>query len=500
MTKTIMPNWLRRRAELTPDRTALETDRETVSFRTLFQLTADIARQLRTAGIGQNDKVALLSESSVELVGFYHAISAAGAISVPLNNRLNPEEAAWQLRDCGAKWLISDRAFLSLAEKIADKAPCTLLTMADVQSRPKMSCEINGTFDLDRPCTIVYTSGTTGHPKGVVLTYGNHWWSAAGSLLNLGLNENDKWLCCVPLFHVSGLSILMKNVIYGMTVVLSAKFNAHEANRQICSNGVTMMSVVANMLRRMLDDAGEARYPETFRCMLLGGGPAPLPLLDRCKEKQIPVFQTYGLTETASQIVTLPPEYMFTKIGSAGKPLFPSEIRIVADGKDRDPNQPGEIVARGPNVTPGYWGLPDATEQAIRDGWLYTGDIGYLDQDGFLYVLDRRRDLIISGGENVYPAEIESVLLGHPAVEEAGVVGITDKKWGAVPYAFVVIKKGFIFSEKEILDYCGTKLARYKLPVRVQPLDRLPRNASRKLMRRKLIDFLPKTFIPGNDF
>ncbi|WP_188801797.1 o-succinylbenzoate--CoA ligase [Sporolactobacillus putidus] len=498
--ETIMPNWLMRRAELTPDRTAFETDRETVSFRTLFQMVTDIARELRSIGVRENDKVALLSESSLELVGFYHAISGAGAVSVPLNNRLSPEEAAWQLRDCGARWLICDQAFLPLAQMIVDRTPCTLLTMAEVHDQPKTSCGLNSAFDLNKPCTIIYTSGTTGHPKGVVLTYGNHWWSAAGSVLNLGLREDDKWLCCVPLFHVSGLSILMKNVIYGMTVVLSGKFNPHAANRQICANGVTMMSVVANMLRRMLDDAGAEGYPGTFRCMLLGGGPAPLPLLNRCKEKRIPVFQTYGLTETASQTATLPPEYMFTKIGSAGKPLFPAEIRIVTDGKAMRPNQPGEIIVRGLNVTPGYWGRRDATERAIKGGWLYTGDIGYLDQEGFLYILDRRQDLIISGGENVYPAEVESTLLGHPAVEEAGVIGVADETWGEVPYAFVVIKKGLVFSEKELLNYCRRRLAGYKLPVRIQPLERLPRNASRKLLRRKLVDFLPKTFAPRNDF
>lgn len=499
MKETIMPNWLMQRARLTPDRTAYETDQETVSFRTLYQQTSEIAQGLLGLGIGENDKVALLSENSLELVRFFHAISAAGAVSIPINNRLSAEEAAWQTEDSGAKWLICDQAFFSRAQEIACKAPCTLLTMAEVHNHPKKQEGLYSGFDLDRACTIIYTSGTTGNPKGVVLTYGNHWWSATGSMLNLGLRDDDKWLCCVPLFHVSGLSIVMKNVIYGMPVFLSGKFTPQEANRQICTNGVTMMSVVANMLRRMLDEAGGGRYPETFRCMLLGGGPAPLPLLNRCREKRIPVFQTYGLTETASQIVTLQPEYMFSKIGSAGKPLFPAEIRIVDQGRDQLPNHPGEIVVKGLNVTSGYWDRPDATKKAIRDGWLYTGDIGYLDQEGFLFVLDRRQDLIISGGENVYPAEIESVLLGHPAIEEAGVVGVSDKTWGEVPYAFVTLKKGFLFSEEEILDFCSGRLAKYKLPVKVQPVGRLPRNASRKLLRRKLFDLLPKTFACKND-
>jgi O-succinylbenzoic acid--CoA ligase len=294
------------------------------------------------------------------------------------------------------------------------------------------------------------------------------------------------WLACVPLFHISGLSIVMRSVIYGMPMLIHEKFDPEAANRAICEEGVTVVSVVSNMLSRMIDALGDSAYPPHFRCMLLGGGPAPLPLLEACRGKNIPVFQTYGMTETASQIVTLPPEFMLSKLGSAGKPLFLSELRIAQDGKDAAPFAAGEIVVRGPNVTKGYLNRPEATAAAIRGGWLYTGDIGYVDEEGFLYVLDRRSDLIISGGENVYPAEIEAVLLGHPAIAEAGVTGLEDKEWGQVPAAFVKLKEGAALSEQEVLDHCAGKLAKYKIPKRVYFVDKLPRSAANKLLRREL--------------
>ncbi|RYM06230.1 o-succinylbenzoate--CoA ligase [Sporolactobacillus sp. THM7-7] len=486
-----MPNWLRQRAALTPDRVAYETENETVDFLTLYQQVSAVADRLGSLGIRSGDRVALLGENSLEFIRFFHALMAIGAVAVPLNTRLTAEEEAWQVADSGAGWLITDPACHEKALSVCEKKVCRLLTMQQVRKQPAGRSGLPAEADLNQPCTIIYTSGTTGHPKGVILTLGNHWWNATGSILNLGFRADDKWLCCVPLFHVSGISIVMKNVIYGMPVVLSRKFNPQAANRQIRENGVTMMSVVTNMLRRMLDALGEDGYPERFRCMLLGGGPAPLPLLNCCREKGVPVYQTYGLTETASQMATLAPEFMFDKLGSAGKPLFPGQIRIVSEGQDQGPNVPGEIAVKGLNVTSGYWRRPEATRKAIRDGWLYTGDIGYLDPDGFLYVLDRRKDLIISGGENVYPAEIESVLTGHPCVQEAGVIGIKDEQWGMVPYAFVKTKAGCRFSEAEMLQYCSSHLAKYKVPVHIRKIKELPRNASRKLLRRKLFDFIP---------
>jgi o-succinylbenzoate---CoA ligase len=225
--------------------------------------------------------------------------------------------------------------------------------------------------------------------------------------------------------------------------------------------------------------------------MLLGGGPAPLQLLQACVEKGIPVFQTYGMTESSSQIVTLAPEYSLSKLGSAGKPLFTSQVQIVAENGSQVPSGvPGEIVVKGPNVTPGYLFLPEVTEEKFQNGWFHTGDVGYLDEEGFLYVLDRRSDLIISGGENIYPAEIEAVLLAHRDVLEAGVTGLEDAKWGQVPIAFIIKKPGTNPSSEELMQFCKEQLGKYKVPKAFYFMEELPRNASKKLLRRELLKWV----------
>jgi O-succinylbenzoic acid--CoA ligase len=334
--------------------------------------------------------------------------------------------------------------------------------------------------------SVVYTSGTTGAPKGATLTYGNHLWSAFGSVLNLGLYAEDRWLACLPLFHVGGLAILLRSVIYGTTAIVHEGFDASRVNAAIDRDGVTIISVVANMLQRMLDERGDTPYPPSLRCVLLGGGPAPEALLRRCEALRIPVVQTYGLTETASQVATLSPEDALRKLGSAGKPLFGTEVRILDEsGVERPAGGEGEIVVRGPTVTLGYLNHPEATASAIREGWLHTGDIGYLDADGFLYVLDRRDDLIVSGGENIYPAEVEAALLAHPAVADAGVTGEPDERWGLKPVAFVVLGEGAATAE-ELISHCRARLAAYKMPARIEFRDGLPRNAAGKLMRSQL--------------
>lgn len=483
MAEDILPNWLKQRAELTPNRPAIEFNGMIYSFADLDCLAEQMASKLAAKGIKTGDTSAILLRNHIDSVVCIHALFYLGAKIVMLNSKLTAPELVWQVQDSQAKYLISETCFLEKITKITQEALETNIFLKEDLTEVK-SVDVVRDFNLNDVATIMYTSGTTGKPKGVLQTFGNHWWSAMGSVLNLGLTENDCWYCAVPIFHISGLSILMRNVIYGMKVVLVEKFDEVEANRNIMENGVTIISVVTTMLNRMLTSLGDDSYPAKFRCMLLGGGPAPLHLLEQSKQKGIPVFQSYGMTETSSQIVTLAPEYSLAKIGSAGKALFPSQLRIEVDGKLAAPNEAGEIVVFGPNVTGGYWKRPDATEQSIQSGWLHTGDIGYLDEDGFLYVLDRRSDLIISGGENVYPAEIEAILSAHPAVFEAGVTGVADDKWGQVPLAFVVITEDV--TEQQLLQYCRDHLASYKIPREIIFCKELPRNGANKLLRRKL--------------
>lgn len=481
-----MPHWLTKRAFLTPGRQAVTDGRRVWTFQELKEKAETLARQLAGFGVERGDRVALLLHNHMEYVAFIHGLSFLGAIAVPLNTRLAPMEWSWQVTDAGAKVWVFDESFTQQVRPLALETETLRLLRAEVETASGEKTSLLERIPMDDPATIMYTSGTTGRPKGVILTYGNHWWSAIGSVLNLGLQTDDKWLACVPLFHMSGLSILMRNVIYGIEVEVQAQFDPAEANRAICERDVTIISVVSNMATRMLDEQGDKAYPDRFRCMLLGGGPAPRPLLERCKAKGVPVFQTYGMTETASQTVTLSPEDSLTKLGSAGKPLFPGELSIRDGERELPPGEEGEITVRGPHVTPGYWHRPEATQQAIHNGWLYTGDIGYVDQDGYLYVLDRRSDLILSGGENVYPAEVEATLLSHPAVAEVGVVGEPHDRWGEVPVAFVVLRAGEELEEERFLRHCRERLARYKVPVRIIQTAYLPRNASNKLLRREL--------------
>ncbi|MFD1408782.1 o-succinylbenzoate--CoA ligase [Kroppenstedtia eburnea] len=494
-----MPHWLAKRAFLTPERIALICEGEKWSFRRLEEEVGRMARRLTGWGLKQGDRVALLMGNGLQMVTLIHAVTRLGGVVVPLNTRLAPEEIAWQVEDAGVRMWVVDTDHEPKAAAARGSCGTTAFTWEELTRLPEEEVELPSRLSLNDLHTIMYTSGTTGRPKGVMLTWGNHWWSATSSALNLGLDPGDRWLAAVPLFHMSGLSILMRSLIYGMTAVIHPAFDPAAANRSIREEGVSIVSVVGTMLTRMLEELGGGSYPEHFRCMLLGGGPAPKSLLERCKDKGVPVFQTYGMTETASQIVTLAPEDSLRKLGSAGKPLFPSELRIVKKGVDLPPGEAGEIAVRGPNVTGGYWKRPDATMETIREGWLYTGDLGYLDEEGFLYVLDRRSDLIISGGENVYPAEVEAVLTAHPAVEEAGVTGAPHEVWGQVPIGFVRLQPGTATGEEELVRHCRERLARYKVPVRIHFVSHLPKNASNKLLRRELLQLVPKEGKGGED-
>lgn len=489
MEPALLPNWLKKRAELSPNRIALKMDSKEMTFQELFDCSVEYASKLSHHGVQYGHKVGVLQSNQFEMVIIIHALLHIGAEIVFYNTRLTAQELSWQFQDSQLNWLIAGERFIPLAkEMLLDKE--ILIPMGKISTmEASETFSIVEEFNLDKTATIMYTSGTTGYPKGVLQTYGNHWWSAVGSMLNLGLHERDIWLCAVPLFHISGLSILFRSVIYGITVILHEQFQEDQVNRTIREEAVTIMSVVTAMLNRMIEKLDHQNYPSSFRCMLLGGGPAPLSLLESCKEKGIPVYQTYGMTETSSQIVTLSPEYSLDKLGSAGKALFPAQLKIQVDHRLAIAKEIGEILVKGPNVTKGYYNREDATEAAFDKGWFKTGDIGYLDEDGFLFVVDRRSDLIISGGENIYPAEIEAVLVKHPNVFEAGVTGIKDEKWGQVPVAFVVIHSETILIE-ELIEHCKKYLATYKMPKRIYIVNELPRNGANKLLRRNLLQLI----------
>lgn len=468
------PDWLHNRAVTVPDRIALIAGDNRWTFRELDRAADQTARRLASLGITEEDRVATLLKPGLLAAVLPHAAIRLGATLVPLNTRLTAREIDWQVEDTQARLVIRDESMLEGVHA------------GDVELRLK--------HPADSAMAVIYTSGTSGQPKGATLTVGNFWWSAVGSALNVGSYPDDRWLVCLPLFHVGGLSILIRSVIYGSTAIVHDGFDAEAVNRAIDKEDVSIVSVVANMLQRMLEARDYRPYPATLRCVLLGGGPAPGSLLEKCASLGIPVVQTYGLTETCSQVATISPDDRLRKIGSAGKALYPNELRI---------SEAGEILVRGPVVMAGYAGQPAETSAVIVDGWLHTRDAGRIDDDGFLYVLDRRDDLIITGGENVYPAEVEAALALHPSVAEAGVIGVGDATWGQRVVAIVRLNSSedvAAFDGAALRSHCSDRIASFKMPREFFfTADALPRTASGKLRRAALRElFGPRASTPSS--
>ncbi|UPM54942.1 o-succinylbenzoate--CoA ligase [Gottfriedia acidiceleris] len=477
-----IPNFLLERVRLTPNRIAIATDGEEITFKDLHDRVLNLAYKFHHFGINDGSHVSVLMNNSVQFIEVVYALHYIGATSILLNIRLSDDEIGYQLEN-------SDSEFLIVVKSNTVKIPenIKLLNINEIENSEAKEFPIKSNFDGDKIATMMYTSGTTGFPKAVLQTYFNHWSSAIASVLNLGLDHKDVWLVCLPMFHVGGLSTVYKSAIYGMKIVLTNKADAHTIKDCVIKHNVTILSVVTKVLNDLLTIVEDTNDLNRIRVALLGGGPAPLPLLQKARALNVPVYQTYGMTETCSQIATLSPEYMLSKIGSAGKALFGCTLEIRDDQRTCLPKEVGEIVVKGPNVSKGYYKLTKLTDSSE---YLYTGDLGYVDEDGFLFVVDRRSDLIISGGENIYPAEIESVLLSHPDIIEAGVTGKEDPNWGKVPVGFVVSKSSNPLSQEELIEYCRDKIAGYKIPKEIFFVDNLPRNATNKLVRRELLKLL----------
>ena len=500
----VTPDWLDLRARMSPARPALIAGDHRWSFAELDRRAGRVARRLAARGVAAGNRVAVLLRNGPQFVAVTHALSKLGAVMVPMNIRLAGCELAAQLKEVGAAALIHDRATAARAEDAAHGMPD--LWRAGVDDREGCDEPIDETatpaptaekamprcacLRLSAVQGIFFTSATSGRAKGVRLTFGNHWWSAVGSALNLGLLPGDRWLACMPLYHVGGMAILWRSVIYGIPAVVHESFDPEMVNRDIDTAGVTLVSVVPVMLQRLLDARGQRPFPPTLRCLLLGGAPAPQPLLEACLRIGASVAPTYGLTEAASQVATLAPEDAGRKFGSVGGPLFPTELRIGGPRRAAPAGEVGEILVRGPTVMLGYADRHAETARALRGGWLHTGDLGYIDGDGYLYVVDRRDDLIVSGGENVYPAEVERVLEEHPGIEEAGVIRMRSAVWGQTVGAVVKVRVGMQPSEHEIRAFCAQRLAGYKVPRRVWFTDALPRTAAGKLSRRSLREWI----------
>lgn len=502
----VLPDWLASRAASSPERIALIAGGRSWSFHALDAEVTRTATGLAALGVLSGGRVASLIENGPAAVVLPHAVLRLGATLVPLNIRLSAPELAWQLADVAPDLLLADQrtverardASASVAGLVTRCLDADGLVSLDTPARPDAppAAPLRLAHPVDAVIAIIYTSGTTGLPKGTMLTVGNFWWSAIGSALNLGLHRNDRWLACLPLFHVGGLSIVLRSAMYGTTCVVHETFDAEAVNAAIDDGAVTIVSVVAVMLQRMLDHRGGRPYPTSLRCVLVGGGPTAESLLHRCAALDVPVVPTYGLTEACSQVATLSPEDARHHTASSGRVLYPNELRIAPTPDAVGADGAGEILVRGPIVMAGYAGQPEASASAIVDGWLHTGDLGRLDADGYLIVLDRRDDLIITGGENVYPAEVEAVLLAHTSVIEAGVIGVADSQWGQRIVAVVrtIGGPGENDHRASLQALCLARLARYKVPSEYRFVaDPLPRTASGKLRRAALRELMSET-------
>lgn len=477
----IMPHWLTKQAELSPNKIAIETDETSLTFSQLQEQSERFARKIASLHIIPQAKVAILSPNQLEMIIAIHALTYLQTPMVMLNTRLSNRELTYQIKQAEVALIITTAELRS--EKNLDHP--NQKTYSEINLLPEAKVDLAKQIDLSKPCTLMFTSGTTGLPKTVVHSYGNHWWSAVSSMLNLGLTDKDKWLLTLPMFHVGGFSILMKSIIYGMPIYLMEKYNATYLYNVLNEKKITIASLVSLMLQQLIDELGENDLPSHIRCILLGGGSVPEPLLKKVEQKKMPLFQSYGMTETSSQIVTISLADAKVKLGSSGKALFPADLKI------ENPNREGigEIWVKGPMVMNGYLNNKKANEESFHEDWFKTGDLGFIDKDGFLFVVDRRSDLIISGGENIYPSEIENVILELDGIVEAAVVGRKDDFWGEIPVAFVVENEKKT-SADQILNHLKNNLASFKVPKEILYVDSLPKNASNKIMRHKLKELL----------
>lgn len=497
--------FLSKRATLNPHREAYVDGNGSlrINFEELNARCNRLANALLDAGVEKGERIAFLLMNSVEFMEAYFAAAKIGAIIVPLNWRLVPDELEFILKDSGAKRLIFGEEFIETATELqarGDRTDVEHWLQVTTSDAPEPFAQDYQQFEdagsPDEPpirahgddlLYIMYTSGTTGLPKGVVHSHNTTTWALITVSTTTYFHDGDRYLCALPMFHVGALLPLTLNVYRGATSVVMRSFEPKLAWELIENEKLTSGLAVPAMLNFMLQVPGFEKYDtSSLRWILSGAAPVPVALMQRYAELDIEIHQIYGLTESCGPACVIDAENALAKVGSTGKAFFHTDVRLAnADGKTCAPGEPGEILVRAPHVMLEYWNRPDATAETIVDGWLRTGDIAVMDEDGFIFIQDRIKDMIISGGENVYPAEIEGVLATHPEVVDAAVIGQPSEKWGESPFA-IVVRQGDSLSPEDVLAYCSKRLARYKQPTRVEFVEQIPRNPSGKILKRIL--------------
>ncbi len=500
--------FLEKRAFLNPAREAFVDGAGTrLTFAELSERSHRVGNALLASGIRPGDRVALLLMNSAEFLESFFAIARIGAVVVPLNWRLVADELTFILEDSGTCALIYGEEFGDVVSDIQGRKDATRIEhwfevgqgAPTAFATPYQSWRESASGDAppvgardDDMLYIMYTSGTTGLPKGVVHTHNTAMWGVLTIAVTADLRHGDRYLMALPLFHVGALTPATLCVYQGVSMIVPRAFDPRQTWELIQSERITTGLAVPAMLNFMLQvpDLQQFDY-STLRWCMSGAAPVPVSLMESYARLGIEIHQVYGLTESCGPGCLIDPDSAMERLGSTGKAFFHTEVRIADEsGMPLPPEQAGEVWIRGPHVMREYWNRPDATAESLVDGWLRTGDIATMDEEGYVYIRDRLKDMIISGGENIYPAELENVLMAHEGIREAAVIGQPSDRWGESPFA-VVVRASADVDEAAVQRWCAEHLARYKLPRGVAFVDEIPRNPSGKILKRVLREQFP---------
>lgn len=486
--------------------TFLGFGKPTVTFRQLNASANKVARGLQSLGVEKGDRVGIFGENCPEYIMGYFGIAKAGAIAVPINSFLTGSEVQYITNDCHVKVLFLSKKFLKTITPVLSQMTSVkhLVVLDDPEEREHTSfrrlIEDNSAEPLsldvspDDLAVFIYTSGTTGHPKGAMLTHSNLVSNVKSSGEALQVNSKDRFLLFLPMFHsFTFTACVLLPVQLGASIILIGSVRAlDEIKKAILFDRITLfvgVPAVYNVLASKPESTATkiTKYISAIKLFISGSAPLPTPVIGKIEQRfGSPLLEGYGLSE-ASPVVSVNPRFGTRKPGSVGLPIPNVQVKIVDEDMNELPvGEVGELAVKGPNVMQGYYNLPEATEKALVDGWLLTGDIGKVDEDGFVYIVDRKKDMLLVRGINVYPREIEEVLYQHPSVSECAVIGVPDESKGEVPKAFIVVKEGETLTEREVRDYCKQHLAAYKLPKFFEFRPSLPKNATQKIMKREL--------------
>jgi fatty-acyl-CoA synthase len=493
-------------ATRTPDKAITVFEGETTTYSEMAERAATLAGGLRERRVGRGDVVAILSYNCPEFLETVFAANHLGSIVMPINWRLAAPEVRYILEHSGARALVCDEALVDLANDatkamaapplracIGPSAPRGWTPLA--QLRSASDAPVREAVAADDVHRLMYTSGTTGRPKGVMISHANLAWKNLAHIVEFGFTSADLGLACGPLYHVGALDLTTTTLIAaGATTIVQRQFDAAAVVDELERSRVTTVWLAPAMVNAImaLPDI-EQRDLSSVRVIINGGEKMPIPLIERIQRTFPSAWfaDAYGLTETVSGDTFLDRDSIVSKLGSVGRPCLYLELDVWDDdGRPVPPGQRGEIVLRGPKVFKGYWRDPDATRTAFAGGWFHTGDIGVRDEDGYLFIVDRLKDMIPSGGENIAGSEVERVLYEHDAVLEAAVVGRPHERWGEVPVAYVVLRPGATVTAGQLVEHCRTRLGRFKVPKEIAFLDALPRNPSGKVLKRELREIL----------